>query len=150
MIWCDMMQYKSSCDFDIIMIIYFQHYFNRATVGCTFEASFITAGAIKLGAVSCSDGKLRWMEGRPQEAGRQVELKLEFREFRMSSTSWRLQGDSIIAQWFKELIERSWKKEILMFKIRQMKGNHACFFADLGKCNADSRKWIWWNDYQWL
>jgi len=35
-------------------------------------ASFITAGAIKLGAVSCSDGKLRWMEGRPLEAGRQV------------------------------------------------------------------------------
>ncbi|CAK9108409.1 Dipeptidyl aminopeptidase BIII (DAP BIII) [Durusdinium trenchii] len=36
-------------------------------------ASFITAGAIKLGAVSCGpDGILRWMEGRPQEAGRQV------------------------------------------------------------------------------
>lgn len=36
-------------------------------------ASFITAGAIKLGAVSCdTSGVVRWMEGRPQEAGRQV------------------------------------------------------------------------------
>eukprot|EP00435_Cladocopium_sp_Y103_P024166 s2336_g5.t3 len=36
-------------------------------------ASFITAGAIKLGAVSCdAAGVVRWMEGRPQEAGRQV------------------------------------------------------------------------------
>ena len=36
-------------------------------------ASFITAGAIKLGAVSCGpDGTLHWMEGRPQEGGRQV------------------------------------------------------------------------------
>ncbi|CAE8592109.1 unnamed protein product, partial [Polarella glacialis] len=36
-------------------------------------ARFITAGGVKLKAVTCGpDGALRWMEGRSQEAGRQV------------------------------------------------------------------------------
>ncbi|CAJ1461033.1 unnamed protein product [Effrenium voratum] len=40
-------------------------------------AKFITAGAVRLGAASCADGRVRWLEGRPQEGGRQVVCTLE-------------------------------------------------------------------------
>ncbi len=60
----------------------------------------------------------------------------------------KTQGDSKCSMILRELLEMKLeeKTKIVLFQLVKWRET-VHFFANLGKCIADSKKWIWWNDY---